>query len=143
MELRPFELRSQVQTLEQQLAAAYKSNDEAWRDIQQLREQLAALQAAIVHYNDAIRPLGQPKIPTDTAALDAAIAAAVQAKAHEWIERSHRLVAAAQQPLVELLGECRCKLDWCVVDGEFIERIDAQLAKVKEGKYPLPDGRTH
>lgn len=37
-----------------------------------------------------------------------------------------------RKPLVDLLGECRCKLDWSVTDGEFLQRIDDELAQVKE-----------
>ena len=54
---------------------------------------------------------------------------------HTWQEivgAHHAALAEKVKPLVELLGECRTKLDWSVTDGEFLQRIDDALAKVKQ-----------
>ncbi len=50
-------------------------------------------------------------------------------------------IIEAQQPLVELLGECRTKLDWSVCDGEFIERIDAEIAKLEPRSTRVKEGK--
>ncbi len=101
------------------------------------------MQAAIKDHNESEHAHSGAIELTDTDCLDAYVREKVKEEARLEQARDDRKtyelrlkneVAAAQQPLIDLLGECRCKLDWSVTDGEFVERIDKALAKVKEGK---------
>ncbi len=101
----------------------------------QLRSELAAAQAAIIEATGMRLH--------DRKALDAAIAAAVQAKAHEWIERSHRLIAVAQQPLVDALKLClsairhepgSSEMRACIEGDLLLAKAEPRSTRVKEGK---------
>jgi hypothetical protein len=54
---------------------------------------------------------------------------AAERETSQRLARSMARCRAGGKLLVELLGECRSKLDWSVTDGDFIQRIDNALAK--------------
>ncbi len=104
------------------LEASHHTFNELVHENQQLLDQLAAAQAEIENIKTVLTPLRHHAFVKeildgidkhDTTALDVAI-------------------SAAQQPLVELLRRCRNRVVFA--NDKLRDEIDAQLAKVKEGK---------
>ena len=91
-------------------------------------QKLAELQAQVKDHNESEHAHSGAIEINDTTALDAAIADAT----YRAVARTAERLAAAQQPLVELL-------EWIRGDAvhgrpDIVRKIDAELAKVKEGK---------